>query len=177
MGANATDLGLSDRGSLRVCGRHKTSACDDVLECAGGTEVRRPELPMLDAITTVSRTQLQGLCVASPGDIVRLNRAVIVFLAWLVRHQAARIQLEFAIQVENPSRRRSGWQLDQITEASEFADHLARTCLLGGVADKGAPFFVSYRMPSCKIFQIKRQRRWAIAPIACACPSRGTSRR
>jgi hypothetical protein len=35
----------------------------------------------------------------------------------------------------------------------------------------------SYRIPSWRIFQIRRHSRWAIAPIAWACPSRGTSRR
>ena len=76
---------------------------------------------------------------------------------------------------KNPSRRRSGWQLDQVTEASEFADHLARPHLLRFFADGWSAFLVL----NAFVQDLPNQSTEpvAMAPIACACPRRGTSRR
>ena len=83
-------------------------------------------------------------------------------------------------RVENLSRscRTARWsreQFDAIAEASQFADHLARSHLLRLGADGRSAFLVAHAL--VKDLPDQRHSRWVMAPIAWAWPRRGTSRR
>ncbi len=79
-------------------------------------------------------------------------------------------------RVENPPR--SCWSahgFDAVAEFAEFPDHSMSTLSSRLCVHRGTSLFVTHT-PG-RMIQIRRQSRWAIAPMVCLCPRRDTIRR
>ena len=176
--------------------------CSVALVCLHSSTRYSPRPSTWPLIVTVRPFQETRLSVLARGHFLELSTAamhldsavVILFLrtracehrTWpcgaLRKPRVRVLESTFPItrrRVENPVRLclaglRFGW-IDPIAEASQLADHSDTALLLRLFGDRWSPFFVTTCW--CRISQIRRHCRWAMAPMVCACPRRGTMRR